>query len=115
MTVSSRAEVDAIAMSKNEVNYGYAMLDLKIPFDMQYQIGAPGLRGSQRVDFVAYIAPKKAGIFIQGSYWHKARTAEEDQLKQAAAENVGLFVVLVSEADSDTLEAAKAHARRFLL
>lgn len=115
MTVQSKQEVDRAAMSKNETNYGYAMLALGIPFDMQYQLGGYGMRGSQRIDFVAYVVPRTAAIFIQGSYWHGGKNETEDQLKQAAAEQAGFFLLLVSEADSATYENALAHARRNLL
>jgi G:T-mismatch repair DNA endonuclease (very short patch repair protein) len=115
MTVTTKAQVDAAAMSINETNYGYAMLGLGIEFDMQYQLGGFGMRGSQRVDFVAYVVPKHAAIFIQGAYWHGNKNTTEDQLKQAAAEQAGFWLLLVSEADSATLEAATAHARRNLL
>jgi G:T-mismatch repair DNA endonuclease (very short patch repair protein) len=115
MTIQNRAEVDRIAMSENERNYGYALLTLKIPFDMQYQIGMAGVRGSQRIDFVAFIPPRSAAIFIQGSHWHGGRNAVEDRLKQASAEQAGFWVLLVSEADSDTYDKALAHAKRNLV
>lgn len=115
MTVQSPAEVERTAQSKNEVNYGLALLELGLPFDMQFQVGMPGMRGSQRIDFVVYIAPRSAAVFIQGSYWHGTRNATEDQLKQDAAEQAGFWVVLVSEEESSTIEAAKAHIRRNLL
>ena len=115
MTVTTKAEVDANAMSKNETNYGYALLDAGLEFDMQYVIGSPGIRGSQRIDFVVYVPPRPAAVFIQGAYWHGGRNTTEDQLKQASAEQRGFFLLLVSEEESATLEAATAHVRRNLL
>jgi hypothetical protein len=112
MTITTEAEVQANAMSKNELNYGLALLAMKIDFDMQWTLGQWGMRGSQRIDFVAYVPPRPAGIFIQGSYWHGGRSNSEDELKQAAAEQAGFWVVLVSEEDSSTVEMAKAHAKR---
>jgi G:T-mismatch repair DNA endonuclease (very short patch repair protein) len=115
MTVTTRAEIDAAAMSKNETNYGYAMLDLGIEFDMQYILGSWGLRGSQKIDFVAYVAPRSTAVFIQGAYWHSGAKATEDTLKQAAAEQAGFALLLVPEAECETYEGALAHVRRNLL
>ena len=105
----------ALSMSKNEYHYALALKRLKIEFDQQVPLGVPGLRGSQKIDLVAYVPPRPAAIFIQGEYWHTNRTASEDQLKQAAAEQAGYWVVLVSEEDSATEEAALEHARRTLV
>jgi G:T-mismatch repair DNA endonuclease (very short patch repair protein) len=115
MTVTTVAEVEQSAMSKNEANYANALLRLQIEFDMQVPIGIWGMRGSQKIDIVAYVQPKKKAIFIQGAYWHGVRNSTEDQLKQAAAEDAGYVVLLVSEVDSDTFEAALQHAQENVL
>jgi G:T-mismatch repair DNA endonuclease (very short patch repair protein) len=103
------------SMSKNEENYVLALKQLKIEYRQQVPIGLYGARGSQMIDIVAYVPPRACAIFIQGSYWHTAKTRVEDELKQSAAEQAGYRVVLVSEEDSATVEAAVAHAKREVL
>ncbi len=73
------------AQSTNEWNVSLALDALKIEYDYQVPLGTRGLRGSQTIDFVVYI-PYAVPVFVQGSYWHGAKTAMEDRLKQAAAE-----------------------------
>ncbi len=104
-----------LAQSKNEVNYCAALDQLKVGYDQQVNLGLWGLRGSQKIDILAYTAPRPTAIFIQGRYWHNAKTSVEDTLKQLAAEDAGYRVVTATEEESDTVDAAVAHARRNVL
>lgn len=113
--ITSADEIALYAMSINEQNYALALLELHIDFDMQVLLGIYGQRGSQRIDLVTYQPPDKQAIFIQGAYWHGGRNELEDQIKQSDAEQAGYTVYLVSEADSATVDAAKQHARRYIL
>ena len=113
--ITTALEVQQKAQSANELNYGLALLSLGLSFEMQWTLGQYGMRGSQRLDFVVFVPPRPAAVFIQGSYWHGGKSNTEDELKQAAAEQAGFWVVLVSEEDSSTIELAKAHAKRNLM
>lgn len=102
--------------SINEWWFGLACERLKLDYNYQVPIGTIGVRGSQWVDYVVY-SPFAYACFIQGSYWHSARTETEDRLKHAAAERVfgAGRVVDFSEEETASLDAAIRSIRRKLL
>lgn len=103
--------------SKNEYLLAVALDLLGIDYRFQYPLGSMGVRGSQVIDFIAYVAPAAKACFVQGSYWHNKSTETEDILKHAQAEHVfGIGnTVDFSEEETNTLEHAKQAARSKLL
>lgn len=72
--------------SKNEYYFALALDKLDYDYYFQYQVGAAGIRGSQRIDFIVFVAGQQKACFIQGMYWHTTHTKSEDDLKHAVAE-----------------------------
>ena len=102
--------------SKNEWYMALALDKLKLNYIFQYQVGSPGVRGSQSIDFVVY-SPYAKACFVQGAYWHNIRTQVEDQLKHAAAEHyfgVG-NVIDFSEEETASVEIAMNSIRKKIL
>lgn len=72
--------------SLNEWYVALALEKLAIEYIFQYPLfGGTNVRGGQIVDFVCFI-PNPTPVFLQGEYWHTAKTENEDTLKIAAAE-----------------------------
>lgn len=103
--------------SINEYNFSVALEKLKLEYMYQYQMGMMGVRGSQRIDFLVFVAPASAACYIQGTYWHRAATAGEDRLKHAIAEHYfGAGNVFdFSEEETETVETAIVSIRKKLL
>lgn len=93
--------------SINEENVYNALQKLKIEFDYQVPLGGGrNVRGGQVIDFVLYnIPPRRVALYVQGAYWHDARTKVEDQLKQAEAERRGYRVEEITEEESKTVKS----------
>ena len=93
--------------SKNEWYVALALDKLQIDYMFQFQIsGGRGVRGGQVIDFVVF-RPQATPVFIQGEYWHKAQTENEDILKQAEAENYfRVKPILLMGEETDTREKA---------
>lgn len=99
--------------SRNEWHFALALDKLELTYIYQYLLGGYGLRGSQKIDFVVFLATGMVACYIQGEYWHSTKTETEDRLKHAAAEhrfgrqNVFDF----SEEETSSVEAALAAIR----
>ena len=73
--------------SRNEFVLALAFEKLGIQFEFQKLLGDFGVRGSQIIDFIAYVAPSPKACFVQGAYWHDQRSESEDILKHSVAEH----------------------------
>lgn len=93
--------------SKNEWYVALALDKLKLDYLFQVGInGGRGIRGGQVIDFVVF-TPRPVPVFIQGEYWHKKSTENEDILKQAAAQEVyGVRPILLMGEETDTRDKA---------
>lgn len=105
--------------SINEVNVAQALDELDFDYVFQYQIGLPGVRGSQVIDFLVYTVPKPTPVFVQGRYWHGTRQQAEDQLKfaeiQSQTHGNWFDPVIIWDDESETVDDAKSVLRKELL
>jgi hypothetical protein len=105
--------------SQNEVNVAIALNKLKFDYVFQYQLGLPGVRGSQVIDFLVYTVPKPTPLFVHGRYWHGTKQQAEDQLKFAEimSQTHGRWAdpIIISEEDSDTVDKAFATLKKVLI
>jgi hypothetical protein len=106
--------------SKQEWRVALALDKLGIRYDFQRSIGGGrSLRGGQVIDFWIYTAPKPTPCFVQGAYWHKAKTESEDTMKQYKVQHMYAGRVmpnlLLQEKDLSSVEAAVRTLRRELI
>jgi hypothetical protein len=84
----------------------YRVLEKRgVEFIYQYSMHGGRVPGGQVIDFVI-LTPLRYALYVQGAYWHKASTSLSDTIKQSQAERAGFIVVLFSEAETDSYEAA---------
>lgn len=105
--------------SKNEINVAVALDRLDLDYIFQYQVGLPGVRGSQVIDFLVYTVPSPTPLFVHGRYWHEGRMGAEDALKMAelTSHSRGKWadpVILWGE-DTETVEDAVAALRKEMM
>lgn len=94
-------------MSINEWYVSLALDKLRIEYSFQYPLGNIGVRGSQKIDFVAWTALGGVPIFVQGAYWHDIRHDPDAVIKQAEAQRYfGNAPVLLMEEETGTKEKA---------
>jgi G:T-mismatch repair DNA endonuclease (very short patch repair protein) len=92
--------------SVNEEHLYRVLQNRGVEFHYQYALnGGRRVPGGQVIDFVI-LTPLRYALYVQGEYWHKASTSLSDTIKQSAAERAGFMVVLFSEAETDSYEAA---------
>ena len=105
--------------SKNEINVAMALDELKLEYIFQYQVGMPGVRGSQVIDFLVYTIPLPTPLFVHGRYWHEGRMGAEDTLKMAelTSQSRGRWAdpVIVWGEDTETVEDAKVALQKELM
>ena len=105
--------------STNELNVALALDKLDIDYKYQYQFGLPGVRGSQKIDFLAYTLPKPTPIFVHGEYWHTGKMATEDELKMieivSQMHNQWFEPVIIWGKDSETIDQAFNMLRKLLM
>lgn len=103
--------------SVNEWYFSQACDKLKLDYIYQYSLGMVGVRGSQWIDFVVYLAGFRAACNIQGKYWHTTRTADEDRMKHQIQEHIfgKQNVFDFSEEETASVEIAITSIRKKLL
>lgn len=97
--------------SINEYILSLAFDKLGIDYSFQHPLGPIGIRGSQVIDFIAYVAPAAKACFMQGGYWHDIRSEGEDILKHSVAEKyygAGNVVDFFEEETQDVASAVQA-------
>ena len=106
------------AGSLEEARVAVALGRLKYEYLYQYSyMGGNTVAGGQVVDFMVLTVPKLTPIYVQGEFWHNARTNAADVLKQQEIANDGRFAqpVLLWGADLTTIEDAQAILQRELI
>jgi G:T-mismatch repair DNA endonuclease (very short patch repair protein) len=92
--------------SVNEEHLYRVLQNRGVEFHYQYALdGGRRVPGGQVIDFVI-LTPLRYALYVQGEYWHKASTSLSDTIKQSRAERAGFMVVLFSEPETDSYEAA---------
>jgi G:T-mismatch repair DNA endonuclease (very short patch repair protein) len=92
--------------SVNEEHLYRVLQNRGVEFLYQYALdGGRRVPGGQVIDFVI-LTPLRYALYVQGAYWHKASTSLSDTIKQSRAERAGFMVVLFSEPETDSYEAA---------
>lgn len=98
--------------SINEENM-YRVMQTRRGVDWGYQYpfnGGRMVRGGQVIDFVIW-SPLRYAMYLghgEGGYWHGGANNMKDKIKQSQAEKAGFQVVLFTNDDTATYEAAMA-------
>jgi len=95
--------------SKNEYYVALALDKFGYDYHFQKLLGMGGIRGSQIIDFVVFTGGGARAVFVQGEYWHGAKSESEDVLKHAIAAQVygaGNVIDFMGE-ETDTPEKAE--------
>lgn len=109
------------AGSQNEINVADALDELEMDYHYQYQIGLPGIRGSQTIDFLVYTVPKPTPLFVHGRYWHTGRMGKkaEDELNahelMTMTRNRWAEPVIIWDDECETVEDAVTAVRKVLM
>ena len=108
-----------VADSLNEINVALALDRLDYEYIFQYQLGLPGVRGSQVIDFLVFSVPLPTPLFVHGRYWHGTKQKAEDELKfaeiKSITRNQWADPVIIWEEDSTTVEDAFVTLRKLFL
>lgn len=102
--------------SINEENM-YRVMQTRKSIDWEYQYplnGGRAIKGGQVIDF-AILSPMRYAMYLghgEGGYWHGGAREIEDKIKQSNAEKAGFEVVLFTNDDTATYEAAMASYMR---
>lgn len=102
--------------SVNEENMYRVMQTRKtVDWVFQYPLnGGRSVPGGQVIDF-AILSPLRYALYLghgEGGYWHGGANEMSDKIKQSQAERAGFMVVLFTNADTATYEAAYASYMR---
>ena len=67
-----------------EWNVSQALDIMELDYEYQYQVGMPGVSGSQRIDFYVYTPGLPTPLLVHGRYWHTGIHADPlDDMKLA--------------------------------
>lgn len=89
----------------------YRVMQTRKTVDWSYQYPLDGgrfVKGGQVIDF-AIFSPMRIAMYLghgEGGYWHGGARDMEDKLKQTKARQAGFEVVLFTNDDTATYEAA---------
>lgn len=95
--------------SQDEWRFYLALMELKLDFFYQYQLGDPRLRGGQRIDFVVFVPPLAWACEIGWEgYYHSTKQRAADTMQDYIIHTRTKFHIAKFTLDETaTVEAAK--------
>jgi len=81
------------ADSKEEWYISVALEWAGFDYSYQHQVGIPGTRGSQRLDFLVYTPGRWTILDVRGRYWHSGVNEDEIEIRDVARKNRWILLV----------------------